>query len=477
MLGLVSFLARRIVLFLLRELRFVYVVQILIVASLAFSIRWGWCRNLKNIFSINYFVIDSISLNLILLSLWCTILIVLASYYVFKKNLSPNLFIFSLLSLLMILILSFCIKTFVSFYVFFELRLVPTFFIIIKWGYQPERIQASLYILLYTICASLPFLLAILYIGSYGFRTKIIPFIKLASNRLVICWSKSFGLYFWGHRAMFFVLAFLVKTPIYFVHLWLPKAHVEAPVAGRMVLAAVLLKLGSYGLIRMSLVIPGLILGLSELVVGISLVGGVLTGMICIAQSDLKSLIAYSSIGHIGFLTAGVFSGRHAGIFGAIIIIIAHGLCSSGIFFLSNTFYQNSKSRSVILNKGVLFCFPFIVMFRFLIFSCNMSVPPSINLSSELILCMGVIKYCNMRAILIGLIVFLAGGYSMYLYVLSCHGAKTKHFSPWKELKDYDMLCISLHFIPLWGLILNLKIFICLSSLKKIWNCGFQDIL
>ena len=147
-------------------------------------------------------------------------------------------------------------------------------------------------------------------------------------------------------------------------------------------------------------------------------------------------------------------------------MIVAHGLCSSGIFFISNTFYQNRKSRSVLINKGVLHFFPFMVMFSFLIFSCNMSAPPSINLAGELILSMGILSFRYVRAVPIGLITFLSGVYSIYLYVLASHGIRIKSFGSWKEVKDYDLLTLLLHFFPIWVLIINIKVFVCLSSLK-----------
>lgn len=434
-------------------IRFVSVVELILVVSFVLSFGWGFNLNLFHSRSIIVISWDRISLGLVILAWWCSLLIVLGSFHFFKKNLSPYLFLVTVISLLLILSFSFTIRNLLVFYILFEFSLIPTFLLIMKWGYQPERVQASLYMIIYTVCASLPLLMSIVYIKGVGYNI----------NMFVVWWNIKESNFIW---ALFLIGAFFVKIPLYFTHLWLPKAHVEAPVAGSMILAGILLKLGSYGLARVIKIWYMLIFQFSEVFVCVSLIGGALTGIICVAQSDLKSLIAYSSIGHIGVLSAGLLSINYYGLIGAVIMIVAHGLCSSGIFFISNTFYQNRKSRSVLINKGVLHFFPFMVMFSFLIFSCNMSAPPSINLAGELILSMGILSFRYVRAVPIGLITFLSGVYSIYLYVLASHGIRIKSFGSWKEVKDYDLLTLLLHFFPIWVLIINIKVFVCLSSLK-----------
>nr|YP_001718406.1 NADH dehydrogenase subunit 4 [Loxosomella aloxiata]BAG12591.1 NADH dehydrogenase subunit 4 [Loxosomella aloxiata] len=427
---------------------FVYVTQLLMVITFVFSLKFGYCSGLYSFLSFS-FSLDSMSTNLIILSFWCSLLMILGSFYISKKKLDEMLFLISVVILMIILFLSFLMTNLLMFYICFELSLVPTFYLIMKWGYQPERIQASLYMLLYTICASLSLLITMVEMNNH-----------LISLSMVFSFEPKTGYYVHSGYAIFLMLAFFVKMPLYFTHLWLPKAHVEAPVAGSMVLAGVLLKLGSYGLIRVMSFCYLFMYKYSEVFMSVSLVGGVLTSMICVVQSDLKSLIAYSSIGHMGVLTGGILSMSWFGIVGAVIMMVAHGLCSSGMFFLSNTYYQNSKSRSVLMNKGVLHAFPFMVMFSFLVFSCNMSAPPSINLAGELILCMGILSFSYVSAIPVALMTLLSGGYSMYLYVLSSHGNTVKMFGSWKQLKNYDIFCIALHFLPIWGIILNLKMYI-----------------
>lgn len=354
---------------------------------------------------------DRLRTALICLSIWVTLLIILARFKIHTSNTNLSLFVGCCYLLLITLILCFSATRLLIFYIWFEASLVPTILLIILWGYQPERAQASIYLIVYTVVARLPLLLTLLLIYYTNRHISITyPWTEFPTNIN-------------SHAGSLILLsAFLVKLPLFSVHLWLPKAHVEAPVAGSIILAAILLKLGGYGLVRISLMLPKQVMPLCSPLIAISLVGAAITGLICLRQSDMKSLIAYSSVGHIGLLIGGVASFTEWGIKGALAIIVAHGLTSSGLFCLANITYEISHTRSLTLTKGLLFSMPIIALIWFLILSANIAAPPTINLLREIILITSLISKNLTLIVCIGAISFVRAAYSLFLYSTLNHG-------------------------------------------------------
>nr|YP_009047274.1 NADH dehydrogenase subunit 4 [Drosophila melanogaster]P18931.3 RecName: Full=NADH-ubiquinone oxidoreductase chain 4; AltName: Full=NADH dehydrogenase subunit 4 [Drosophila melanogaster]8B9Z_M Chain M, NADH-ubiquinone oxidoreductase chain 4 [Drosophila melanogaster]8BA0_M Chain M, NADH-ubiquinone oxidoreductase chain 4 [Drosophila melanogaster]AIC64012.1 NADH dehydrogenase subunit 4 [Drosophila melanogaster]AKB92792.1 NADH dehydrogenase subunit 4 [Drosophila melanogaster]ANG60816.1 NADH deh len=404
-------------------------------------------NNFMNYWSeISYFLgCDMLSYGLILLSLWICSLMLLASEMINKHNNYKNLFLLNIIILLLLLILTFSSMSLFMFYLFFESSLIPTLFLILGWGYQPERLQAGLYLLFYTLLVSLPMLIGIFYlmnkIGSMNFY--------LMNN------------FMFNYDLLYFCLlcAFLVKMPMFLVHLWLPKAHVEAPVSGSMILAGIMLKLGGYGMLRVISFLQLMNLKYSFVWISISLVGGVLVSLVCLRQTDLKALIAYSSVAHMGIVLSGLLTMTYWGLCGSYTLMIAHGLCSSGLFCLANVSYERLGSRSMLINKGLLNFMPSMTLWWFLLSSANMAAPPTLNLLGEIYLLNSIVSWSWISMILLSFLSFFSAAYTLYLYSFSQHGKLFSGVYSFSSGKIREYLLMLLHWLPLNLLILKSESF------------------
>jgi NADH-quinone oxidoreductase subunit M len=347
--------------------------------------------------------IDGISLWFIPLTAFMTIIVVIAGWEVIQQRVSQYMGAFLILSGLMIGV--FCAIDALLFYVFFEATLIPMFIIVGVWG-GPRRVYAAIKFFLYTLLGSLLMLIALIYL-----------YFESGGSFDVLAWHK-LPLGMTAQTLVFFafLFAFAVKVPMWPVHTWLPDAHVEAPTGGSVILAAIMLKLGGYGFLRFSLpVTPDASHSLAAMMIVLSLIAVIYIGLVALVQADMKKLVAYSSIAHMGFVTLGFFMFSDMAVNGAIMQMISHGFVSGAMFLCIGVLYDRLHSREIADYGGVINVMPRFAALFMLFSLANAGLPATSGFIGEFMVILGAVKYNFWIGTLAATALILGAAYSLWL--------------------------------------------------------------
>ncbi|MCG8596466.1 MAG: NADH-quinone oxidoreductase subunit M [Kiloniellales bacterium] len=365
-------------------------------------------------YGINYKMgVDGISVLFVLLSTLLTPICILASWEAIQSRVKEYMIAFLVLETLMVGM--FCALDFVVFYIFFEGVLIPMFLIIGVWG-GVRRVYAAFKFFLYTLAGSVLMLLAILAIY-FNAGTTDIP--ALMATRLPA------DLQFWLWLAFF--ASFAVKVPMWPVHTWLPDAHVEAPTAGSVILAGVLLKMGAYGFLRFSLpILPEASAFFTPLVYSLSVVAVIYTSLVALAQEDMKKLIAYSSVAHMGFVTIGIFTVTQQGIEGALYQMLSHGIVSAALFLIVGVVYDRMHTRLIERYDGLAARMPAYALVFMIFMLASVGLPGTSGFVGEFLVLVGVFQVNTWVALLAASGMVLGAAYMLYLYRRAIFGVMTR---------------------------------------------------
>ena len=366
-------------------------------------------------FNISYHMgVDGISMPFVLLSTLLTPLCILASWEAIKTRVKEYMIAFLVLETLMVGM--FCALDFVAFYIFFEGVLIPMFLIIGVWGGK-RRVYAAFKFFLYTLAGSVLMLLAILAMYYTAGTTNIVELINEHN------FPREMQFYLW----VAFFASFAVKVPMWPVHTWLPDAHVEAPTAGSVILAGVLLKMGAYGFLRFSVpMMPEASQFLGPLIFGLSIVAIIYTSLVALAQEDMKKLIAYSSVAHMGYVTAGIFSMTTQGVEGAIFQMISHGIVSGALFLCVGVVYDRLHTREIDAYGGLADTMPNYALIFMLFMLASVGLPGTSGFVGEFLVIMGMFQVNTWMGLLVASGMVLGAAYMLWLYRKVIFGALEK---------------------------------------------------
>nr|AJA05496.1 NADH dehydrogenase subunit 4 [Eopsaltria australis] len=415
----------------------------------AASLQWLTPTYYPNKNLSSWAAVDQISSPLLVLSCWLLPLMMMASQNHLEQEptIRKRIFITTVLLAQPFILIAFSASELMLFYIAFEATLIPTLILITRWGSQPERLTAGIYLLFYTLASSLPLLIAILHLQNQ-IGSLLFTLLKLTHPTMTSSWTSL-------ATGLALLLAFMVKAPLYGLHLWLPKAHVEAPIAGSMLLAALLLKLGGYGIMRVTVLVSPSLNNLHYPFITMALWGALMTSTICLRQIDLKSLIAYSSVSHMGLVVAATMIQTQWAFSGAMMLMISHGLTSSMLFCLANTNYERTHSRILLLTRGMQPLLPLMATWWLLANLTNMALPPTTNLMAELTITIALFNWSSLTIVLTGATILLTTSYTLYMLTMTQRGAIPSHMTSIQNSSTREHLLMALHVIPMALLILK----------------------
>jgi NADH-quinone oxidoreductase subunit M len=399
-------------------------------AAMQFVVEKPWIPA----FAVMYHLgVDGISLWFVLLTAFITIIVVLAGWEVITSRIAQYMAAFLILSGLMIGV--FVALDGLLFYIFFEATLIPMYIIVGVWG-GPNRVYAAFKFFLYTLMGSLLTLVAFLYLwneagGSFDIQTW---------HDLPLAYTPQVFIFF------AFLAAFAVKVPMWPVHTWLPDAHVEAPTGGSVVLAAIMLKLGAYGFLRLSLpIVPDASVAMSGIIITLSLIAVIYIGMVAIVQDDMKKLVAYSSVAHMGFVTLGFFIFNTAGVEGAIVQMVSHGFVSAAMFLCIGVLYDRMHSRQISDYGGVINTMPRFVTFFVFFSMANAGLPATSGFVGEFMVIMGAVQFNFWIGLLAATALILGASYSLWMVKRVAFGdVANDHVRDLKDLSNREFFILGI---------------------------------